>query len=38
MDVEAGKGEAILGTWDDQTVEQDFNVQYIAEPVKIEGE
>ncbi|WP_430429803.1 cyclic nucleotide-binding domain-containing protein [Parasphingorhabdus sp.] len=38
MDFDAGKREAILGTWDDQTAEHGVNVQYNAEPVKIEGE
>lgn len=38
MDFDAGKREAILGTWDEQTAERDVNVQFNAEPVKIEGE
>ncbi|MEO9470255.1 NAD(P)-binding domain-containing protein [Parasphingorhabdus sp.] len=38
MDFDAGKREAILGTWDEQTAACEVNVQYNAEPVKIEGE
>ncbi len=38
MDFDAGKREAILGTWDKQTEVCGVNVQYNAEPVKIEGE
>lgn len=38
MDFDAGKREAILGTWDEQTDARGVNVQYNAEPVKIEGE
>lgn len=38
MDFDAGKREAILGTWDEQTEARGVNVQYNAEPVKIEGE
>lgn len=37
MDFDAGKREAILGTWDEQTAGHGVNVQYNAEPVKIEG-
>lgn len=38
MDFDAGKREAILGTWDEQTAACEVNVQYNAEPVKIEGD
>lgn len=38
MDFDAGKREAILGTWDKQTEVCGVNVQFNAEPVKIEGE
>lgn len=38
MDFDAGKREAILGTWDEQTAGHGVNVMYQAEPVKIEGE
>lgn len=38
MDFDAGKREAILGTWDEQTDSRGVNVQYNAEPIKIEGE
>ena len=38
MDFDAGKREAILGTWDDQTASHGVNVMYNAEPVKIEGD
>lgn len=38
MDFDAGKREAILGTWDEQTAGHGVNVMYNAEPVKIEGE
>ncbi|MEP3225906.1 MAG: cyclic nucleotide-binding domain-containing protein [Parasphingorhabdus sp.] len=38
MDFDAGKREAILGTWDEQTAACEVNVQFNAEPVKIEGE
>lgn len=38
MDFDAGKREAILGTWDEQTDERGVNVQFNAEPIKIEGE
>ncbi|MEM8918458.1 MAG: cyclic nucleotide-binding domain-containing protein [Pseudomonadota bacterium] len=38
MDFDAGKREAILGVWDEQTAACGVNVQYNAEPVKIEGE
>jgi cGMP-dependent protein kinase 2 len=38
MDFDAGKREAILGTWDEQTAAHGVNVMYKAEPVKIEGE
>ncbi|MEH6701160.1 cyclic nucleotide-binding domain-containing protein [Parasphingorhabdus sp.] len=38
MDFDAGKREAILGTWDQQTADHGVNVMYQAEPVKIEGE
>lgn len=38
MDFDAGKREAILGTWDEQTAACGVNVQHNAEPVKIEGE
>jgi len=37
MDFDAGKREAILGTWDEQTAGHGVNVQYNAEPTKIEG-
>jgi len=38
MDFDAGKREAILGTWDEQTAGHGVNVMYNAEPVKIEGD
>jgi len=38
MDFDAGKREAILGTWDEQTAGHGVNVMYQAEPVKIEGD
>lgn len=38
MDFDAGKREAILETWDKQTEICGVNVQFNAEPVKIEGE
>ncbi len=38
MDFDAGKREAILEIWDKQTEACAVNVQYNAEPVKIEGE
>ncbi len=38
MDFDAGKREAILGTWDEQTAAHGVNVMYKAEPVKIEGD
>ncbi|MEH6827058.1 cyclic nucleotide-binding domain-containing protein [Parasphingorhabdus sp.] len=38
MDFDAGKREAILDTWDEQTSSHGVNVMYKAEPVKIEGE
>ncbi|MEP4059648.1 NAD(P)-binding domain-containing protein [Parasphingorhabdus sp.] len=38
MDFDAGKREAILGTWDEQTAGHGVNVMYNAEPTKIEGE
>ena len=38
MDFDAGKREAILETWDKQTEICGVNVQYNAEPIKIEGE
>lgn len=38
MDFDAGKREAILGTWDEQTAGHGVNVKYQAEPVKIEGD
>jgi len=38
MEFDAGKREAILGTWDEQTSSHGVNVMYKAEPVKIEGE
>ena len=38
MDFDAGKREAILDTWDQQTTGHGVNVMYNAEPVKIEGD
>ena len=38
MDFDAGKREAILDTWDEQTAGHGVNVMYKAEPVKIEGD
>ncbi|CAO1650596.1 cyclic nucleotide-binding domain-containing protein [Parasphingorhabdus sp. NYA22] len=38
MEFDAGKREAILGTWDEQTASHGVNVMYNAEPVKIEGD
>ncbi|WP_339689218.1 cyclic nucleotide-binding domain-containing protein [uncultured Parasphingorhabdus sp.] len=38
MDFDAGKREAILGKWDEQTAGHGVNVMYKAEPVKIEGD
>tara|TARA_R110000796_G_scaffold8843_3_gene28646 strand:- start:66771 stop:69173 length:2403 start_codon:yes stop_codon:yes gene_type:complete len=38
MEFDAGKREAILGTWDEQTAGHGVNVMYQAEPVKIEGD
>ncbi|VAW00974.1 Thioredoxin reductase [hydrothermal vent metagenome] len=38
MDFDAGKREAILETWDEQTEGQGVNVQFNAEPIKIEGD
>ena len=38
MDFDAGKREAILGTWDEQTAGHGVNVMYQAEPVNIEGD
>ncbi|WP_442955403.1 cyclic nucleotide-binding domain-containing protein [Parasphingorhabdus sp.] len=38
MEFDAGKREAILETWDKQTDVCGVNVQYNAEPIKIEGE
>lgn len=38
MDFDAGKREAILGTWDEQTAGHGVNVMYNAEPTKIEGD
>ncbi len=38
MDFDAGKREAILDTWDQQTTGHGVNVMYKAEPVKIEGD
>ncbi|MEM8695316.1 MAG: cyclic nucleotide-binding domain-containing protein [Pseudomonadota bacterium] len=38
MDFEAGKREAVLGTWDEQTASQGVNVRLNSEVVAIEGE
>lgn len=38
MDFEAGKREAVLGTWDDQAASQKVNVRLNAEVKAIEGE
>ena len=38
MAFDAGKREAILGLWDEQTASHGVNVQYNAEPMKVEGD
>lgn len=38
LDFDAGKREAVLGTWDTQAAEQKINVRLNAEVLKIEGE
>ncbi|MCT2401542.1 cyclic nucleotide-binding domain-containing protein [Novosphingobium mangrovi (ex Huang et al. 2023)] len=38
LDFDAGKREAILNIWDEQTAKLKLNVRYKAEVVKIEGE
>src|ERR1700742_2041696 len=38
MDFDAGKREAVLGTWDRQAAEQKINVRYNAEVKAITGE
>jgi len=38
MDFDAGKREAILDAWDEQTTNHGVDVMYKAEPMKIEGE
>lgn len=38
LDFDAGKREAILGTWDEQARAQEINVKFNAEVAKVEGE